>query len=142
MRVYMRTKTVLTDNVDLKYLKPTEKILLGIKYRYESSESFKKRKEEEEGRKELERVRQIDGIKTNILYKIHDVFTNMPDKESVTIKLDRKTEPYLAEVFESKEFLPYKITRLKENPDFLLSFNNLPILIVIEKEVILDEEQD
>lgn len=130
------------EGIDLKYLNPTEKILLSVKYRYESSEGYKRRKRAELGKKEIERNRKIDGIKTNILYKIHDVFNNMPDRKQVIVRLERKAEPYLADVLKSKEFLPFKITRKKENPDFLKSFSDLPILLVIEKEVIEDEDKE
>ena len=66
----------------------------------------------------------------------------MPDRKQVIVRLERKAEPYLADVLKSKEFLPFKITRKKENPDFLKSFSDLPILLVIEKEVIEDEDKE
>ncbi len=80
--------------------------------------------------KELrERMALVEEIKLAILSSLSKDKSNDKIKR---VRVSRDVEDYLDDVLNSSEFLPFKVNRVKENPDYLLSFPDLPIILVFE----------
>ena len=80
--------------------------------------------------KELrERMAVVEEIKLAIL---HNLSNDKSDSKVKRLRLNRNIEDYLEDVLNCSEFLPFKINRVKENSDFLLSFPDLPIILTFE----------
>lgn len=80
--------------------------------------------------KELrERMALVEEIKLAILSSLSKDKSNDKIKR---VRVSRDVEDYLDDVLNSSEFLPFKVDRVKENPDYLLSFPDLPIILVFE----------
>lgn len=80
--------------------------------------------------KELrERMATVEEIKLSIL---HNLSKDKNPSKVKRLRVPREVEPYLDDVLNSSEFLPFKITRVKENNDYLLSFPDLPIILIFE----------
>lgn len=80
--------------------------------------------------KELrERMAQVEEIKLAIL---HNLSKDKSNSRIRRLRVPREIEDYLDDVLNSSEFLPFKIHRVKENSDYLLSFPDLPIILVFE----------
>ena len=80
--------------------------------------------------KELrERMAQVEEIKLAIL---HNLSKDKSNSRVRRLRVPREIEDYLDDVLNSSEFLPFKIHRVKENGDYLLSFPDLPIILIFE----------
>ena len=80
--------------------------------------------------KELrERMAQVEEIKLAIL---HNLSKDKSNERIKRIRVPREIDKYLEDVLNSSEFLPFKINRVKENSDYLLSFPDLPIILTFE----------
>lgn len=80
--------------------------------------------------KELrERMATVEEIKLAIL---HSLSKDISGNKVKRLRLNRNVEDYLEDVLNSSEFLPFKIGRVKENSDYLLSFPDLPIILTFE----------
>lgn len=76
-----------------------------------------------------ERMAQVEEIKLSIL---HNLSKDKSETKIKRIRVPREVEEYLEDVLNSSEFLPFKINRVKENNDYLLSFPDLPIILTFE----------
>ena len=80
--------------------------------------------------KELrERMAQVEEIK---LATLHNLSKDKSNSRVRRLRVPREIEDYLDDVLNSSEFLPFKIHRVKENGDYLLSFPDLPIILIFE----------
>jgi len=80
-------------------------------------------------REARERMSLISEVKTVIL---NNLYNEMKSSTYCRIRLPRQYEDILNEVLNSSEFISYKIKRIYENNDVLLSFPDLPILLEFE----------
>lgn len=131
----MRERVSTKTQVDLHNLKPHEKIYYGIKYKITNSEKHRLKLERQQAEKERIRTELVYNIISSILTSAYDVFENT-DRNDVTIKVARKYEPLLTDVLRAREFDSFIVTHIRENPDYLLAFPDLPIFLHIEKKVI------
>ena len=80
--------------------------------------------------KELrQRMALVEEIKLAIL---HNLSKDKSPSKVKRIRVPREVEEYLDDVLNSSEFLPFKINRVRENSDYLLSFPDLPIILTFE----------
>lgn len=80
--------------------------------------------------KELrERMAKVEEIKLSIL---HNLSKDKSNNKVKRLRVPREIEDYLDDVLNSSEFLPFKINRVRENSDYLLSFPDLPIILTFE----------
>lgn len=80
--------------------------------------------------KELrERMAKVEEIKLSIL---HNLSKDKSNNRVKRLRVPREIEDYLDDVLNSSEFLPFKINRVRENSDYLLSFPDLPIILTFE----------
>lgn len=82
-----------------------------------------------EERRLRERMEVVEDIKLAIL---HSLSKDKSPSKIKRVRVPRFVDEYLEDVLNSSEFLPFKIEKVKENPDYLLSFPDLPIILKFE----------
>lgn len=145
MRVEVR-KELSLENPNLKEISATDKIALAIKSKLYESKFYKnsvKKKMDAEQRKRLQRISQL---KESLLVRLYAELT-----EDATLKKKGLHTKYvrfivrqsyadiLDEVLTHKEFLPYEIGRVPENPDVRLAFPDMPIILNVERKILGDD---
>ncbi len=145
MRVEVR-KELSLENPNLKEISATDKIALAIKSKLYESKFYKnsvKKKMDAEQRKRLQRISQL---KESLLVRLYAELT-----EDATLKKKGLHTKYvrlivrqsyadiLDEVLTHKEFLPYEIGRVPENPDVRLAFPDMPIILNVERKMLGDD---
>ena len=146
MRVLLRTivDTNNAKNIELSELSAFEKILVAFQVKYKQGKRYQQQLAKEKAKEERERAYQIDKLKEVLLYRIHQTFNpenkNKKVPKRILISVDRCYRNIIGNVITSKEFLGFNIKLKREHPDMLHAFPNIPIMLIVEKKVITDED--
>ncbi len=140
MKVKMRDIVDITEHVETHKLPVMEALSVGIRKAWTSRKSYQRKLANKETEKQLERQQRIDSLREVILYHVDKYLLNQETKvgqnkniTEITVSISRHYRDVLYDVVTSKELLGFKIERVKEHPDMLRAFPNLPILIKISK---------
>ena len=78
-------------------------------------------------------MRRINDLRKITLYRVNKILAQDSKYNKVSVLIDRSNEDILHETLDSSDFISYNIEYVKENPDFLLSFPNLPIKVIFSR---------
>lgn len=133
MRLKVRREVNLDDldnkPVDIDELKPFDRIVVGLRMWGRNSAVYKSLHEKRSNAKIQERMQLIDNVKEAILIKLNKELKN---SRKIEFCLPRAYLDIIDDVFSSSEFLSFKIERIYENPDILLSFPDMPMRFIFE----------
>ena len=128
MRLKVRREVNLDDldnkPVDIDELKPIDRLVVGFRMWGRNSTIYKSLHEKKSNAKMRERMQLIDNVKESILIKLNKELKN---SRKVELCLPRAYLDIIDDVFSSSEFLSFKIQRIYENSDILLSFPDMPM---------------
>lgn len=128
MRVKMRREVNLNDlenkPVEISELKPIERIVVGFRMWGRSNPIYKALNEKNSNAAMKKRMLLIDNVKEVLLIKLNK---ELKGKSVVEFNISRSYLDIIDDVFSSSEFLSFKITRIPENHDILLSFSDMPM---------------
>jgi len=128
MRVKMRREVNLDDldnkPVEISELQPMERIVVGFRMWGRNSSIYKSLHEKNSNAAMKKRMMLIDNVKEVLLIKLNKELKN---KRVVEFNISRTYLDIIDDVFSSSEFLSFKITRIPENRDILLSFSDMPL---------------
>ena len=133
MRTYIRTLVDINSRPDLSELKPIEGLIVSIRYAYNQLDWVKQRnrkKETEILRKELDAINKLKKV---LIYKIGKYLKPDSKVQSITIYVDRSSEPIIERVINSADFYAFQVEAIPENPDYLVSFPDLPIKLKVRR---------
>ncbi len=128
MRVKMRREVNLNDlenkPVEISELKPSERIVVGFRMWGRNNPVYKALHEKNSNAAIKKRMLLIDNVKEVLLLKLNK---ELKGKSAVEFNISRSYLDIIDDVFSSSEFLSFKITRIPENHDILLSFSDMPM---------------
>ena len=150
MRVKMRQVLDTDQPINLRRLKPLDKIKAGLIIQWKQTNIYKRNKQQREEAVYLEQLRKDEDVKNYILallYRelISNVTLQQKDKEceSVVISISQHYEDSLYRLFPNlfgrsgemnKDFLSYEITRVEEHADIRKAFKEMPYLFRCSKK--------
>lgn len=133
MRAFVREKIDLNKDIDLSKLNKIDSLKVSIRYAFSKS-SFAKRQRQKLENEILEmRMKRINDLRKITLYRLNKLLEQDSKYNKVSVLIDRSNEDILHETLDSSDFISYNIEYVKENPDFLLSFPNLPIKVIFSR---------
>lgn len=115
--------------VNLNELDLKTRLTTSIRLWFRGSKIYEGMANSAEEKRMRERMAIIEEIKLAIL---HSLSKDKSPSKIKRVRVPRQIDEYLEDVLNSSEFLPFKIERVKENPDYLLSFSDLPIILKFE----------
>lgn len=135
MRVFIRKK-VSEDNIDLLTLKPSERIIVSAINAIHGLSIYKEKKRKDELREYRLRLEKEELLKNAILFNINKYFNSKKrnNVKSVTISVPREHESFLNSILKSKDFVSFDYEVIDIDPDFLLSFPQIPILVKFQRK--------
>lgn len=139
----MRRKIDLDSSVELSKLPALEMILVSIMSQYRESRLYNYYKKKSLDKEYNETVKKEENLKDCILsYAYGELVRNsrFKDKgvtcELITLAIPRDFEKVLPNVLKSKDFASYNVKVVPCDPDMLIAFNNLPIMIDLSKKMV------
>lgn len=150
MRVKIREKLDTTQAVNLRALKPIDKVKAGFIVQWQSTNFYRKHKLRKDEAAYIEQLRKDENLKEILLARLYGEL----NRNSALRKKDRICESMiltvnqhyedslrrlLPEVFglegqNHKDFLPFSIQRVNENADIRRAFTEMPILLNCSKK--------
>ena len=135
MRVFRRRVVDLDrEDLDISSLPGWEKIKTSIKYYYRHTKLYIGRKDEEANKLLEIKMGREEKLKNVLLYQFNKELNDHSSVNYVTFLLARQFSDILSDVLLSVDFLAYKVEVFHENPDYLLSFPDMPIKIGVRKQ--------
>lgn len=128
MRLKMRREVNLDDldnkPVELSELSYGDRLSVGFRMWGRKNPVYKYLKEKNSNAEMKRRMALIDNVKEVLLIKLQKELKN---KRVVEFSISRGYLDVIDDVFSCSEFLSYRITRIPENRDVLLSFTDMPM---------------
>lgn len=148
MKVKMRDIVDISQHVETHNLPVMEALTVGIRKAWTNRKSYQRKLANKETEKQLERQQRIDSLREVILYHVDKYLLSQETKlnqnknvTEITVTISRHYRDVLYEVVTSKELLGFKIEKVKEQPDMLRAFPNLPILVKISKRKLENDKE-
>lgn len=133
MRAFVREKIDLSKEIDISKLNKIDSLKVSIRYAFSKSSFAKRQRQKLENEILEERMRRINDLRKITLYRVNKILAQDSKYNKVSVLIDRSNEDILHETLDSSDFISYNIEYVKENPDFLLSFPNLPIKVIFSR---------
>lgn len=133
MRAFVREKIDLSKEIDISKLNKFDSLKVSIRYAFSKSSFAKRQRQKLENEILEERMRRINDLRKITLYRVNKILAQDSKYNKVSVLIDRSNEDILHETLDSSDFISYNIEYVKENPDFLLSFPNLPIKVIFSR---------
>lgn len=133
MRAFVREKIDLNKEIDISKLNKIDSLKVSIRYAFSKSSFAKRQRQKLENEILEERMRRINDLRKITLYRVNKILAQDSKYNKVSVLIDRSNEDILHETLDSSDFISYNIEYVKENPDFLLSFPNLPIKVIFSR---------
>ena len=133
MRAFVRVKIDLSKEIDISKLNKIDSLKVSIRYAFSKSSFAKRQRQKLENEILEERMRRINDLRKITLYRVNKILAQDSKYNKVSVLIDRSNEDILHETLDSSDFISYNIEYVKENPDFLLSFPNLPIKVIFSR---------
>lgn len=143
IRVKVRSIVDTDKPVNLKELKPVDKVVAGFISQWHQTSFYKKikRKESEEEYAKLSKM--DESLKETILTYVYaelnrNTSLSRYDTKCVELVLaiNAKYKDSLGRIMHHKDFLPFNLELIEENGDMRRAFNNMAILLKITKKVV------
>lgn len=135
MRTLVRNKIDVEHQPDLSELKPLESVIVSIRYAYYKSSINQKKLNKKRAENLAERMKAINDLKRVLLSRFSKIFKEDANKyKSATLTIDRMYENIIEDTLNSADFFSYDLEIVEENPDYLVSFPNLPIKIKVRRK--------
>lgn len=150
MRVKIREKLDTTQPVNLRALKPADKVKAGFIVQWQSTNFYRKHKLRKDEAAYIEQLRKDENLKEILLARLYGELNRnstlqKKDRvcESMILTINQQYEDslrrLLPEVFglegqNHKDFLPFSIQRVSENADIRRAFSEMPILLNCSKK--------
>lgn len=143
MRVKIREVVDLDEKVDLSKLSPLERVVVGFKYWYRDTRPYKymlHRRLEKEYSAKVEEEEKVKEVLLTFAYK--QLVLNETMKElgltcvKIEVTLERSLESTVREVIKHKEFISNNLRILECDPDVLLSFSDVPLIVEISSKAL------
>lgn len=134
MRTYIRSKVDLDRPVQLDKLSPWERITTSFRLKFTQSRLYQGMLDKELEKEKKLRLQRIDDLKNMLLSRIDTELRRKSDRvERITIQVTRGFDDIIDDVITSVDFYSFEINKRYVNPDFLLSFPELPILLDVRR---------
>lgn len=133
MRAFVREKIDLSKEIDISKLNKIDSLKVSIRYAFSKSSFAKRQRQKLENEILEERMRRINDLRKITLYRVNKILAQDSKYNKVSVLIDRSNEDILHETLDSSDFISYNIEYVKESPDFLLSFPNLPIKVIFSR---------
>lgn len=134
MRTYIRSKVDLDRPVQLDKLSPWERITTSFRLKFTQSRLYQGMLDKELEKEKKLRLQRIDDLKNMLLSRIDTELRRKSDRvERITIQITRGFDDIIDDVITSVDFYSFEINKRYVNPDFLLSFPELPILLDVRR---------
>lgn len=143
MKFKVREFIDITKPVDLHGLPPLQQLTVAIrKYIYDYPAIAKRREKKEIEKQEKERIFQ-ETCKDVILSRIfeelvHNKNSKVRELKEVAVeqnlKVPRSYDKFLPQLLQSTDFKPFEVSIVQADPDLLIAFPNLPIIISVRKK--------
>lgn len=134
MRALLRTEVDVTKTPDLSELSSLEAVTVAVRAKYYESDMNQKRLRKEATKALSERMKSIEDLKRVILSRVS---RKLRDEQSnydfITLLLDRSCESFIEDTLNSADFSAFSIKIIQEDPDYLVSFPDLPIKIKVTR---------
>lgn len=128
MRLKMRREVNLDDlankPVELEELPILERINVGFRVWARNTSAYKYFAESSQNKEFRARMTLIDEVKEVILFRLN---SELKGKRVVELCVDRAYINVIDDILSSAEFLSFKVTRIYENRDLVISFPNMPM---------------
>lgn len=128
MRLKMRREVNLDDldnkPVELSELSYADRLSVGFRMWGRKNPVYKYLNEKNSNAEMRRRMALIDNVKEVLLLKLQKELKN---KRVTEFAISRGYLDIIDDVFSCSEFLSYRITRIPENRDILLSFTDMPM---------------
>lgn len=134
MRALMRREVNLDDlenkPPDMDEIKGVDKLITIFRMACRDTTIYKMMHEKTENKELKKRLQMIDEVKEVILIKLN---AELKNKRIVDLCIARKHLDIIDDIFSAPEFISYKIDRIPENYDILLSFGDaIPLRFRVE----------
>ena len=141
MKIVMRKELDMLKPINLRKLSPLMKVYAGIQAKWHESKTYKTNLNKRLEQTYFEKVQKEERIKESLLALIfrelvdnHTLKSKDAVCSEITISISSAYKEILAKVIQTKDFLPYNVTFVSENPDLRKAFQDMPILIRISKK--------
>lgn len=150
MRVKIRECLDTDQPINLKTLKPVDKLVAGFSSKWKETRWYQRNKYNKAEELILEQNKKDEKVKNYLLAYLYKELNNnttleQKSKKCVKVVLVVKSEfedslkRLLPSVFnlagtDNKDFLPFTIKRVKEEEDLRRAFKNMPILLEATKK--------
>ncbi|VYU45150.1 hypothetical protein [Clostridium paraputrificum] len=134
MRTYIRSKVDLDRPIQLEKLSPWERITTSFRLKFTQSRLYQGMLDKELEKEKKIRLQRIDDLKSMLLTRIDTELRQKSDRvERITIQVARGFDDIIDDVITSVDFYSFELSKRYVNPDFLLSFPELPILLDVKR---------
>lgn len=143
IRVKVRSIVDTEKQINLKELKPADKIIAGFISQWHQTKFYRNMKKRE-SEQEFARITKMDEqTKETILAFIYAELNRNSSLAKydehcteIIIKVDAKYKESLERIITHKDFISYNLQLMEENSDMRKAFSNMPILLKISKKVV------
>lgn len=146
MQYFMRKELDVDAPVNLRRLSPKMKIYAGLVSKWHESKFYKSQYNKRMDAMHAEQVRRDEKLKEALLVIIYRELNNNKSLKAkgeecseIIVCVKSKFIHSLDRIIEHKEFLPYVLKKIDEEPDVRTAFPEMPILLCVKKKV-LDNE--
>lgn len=140
MQYFVRKELDMGSPINLRKLSPLMKIYAGIISKWRETKYYKTQFNKRKEAAYAMQVKHDECLKDALLaliYKELDDNTSLSAKSeecvSVVLQINSRYIHSIDRVLKGKEFLPYYVERVEEEPDFRLAYPEMPILLKINK---------
>lgn len=143
IRVKVRSVVDTDKPINLKELKPADKIIVGFISQWHQTKFYKNMKKRE-SEQEFARITKMDEqLKETILTYVYAELNRnsslaKQDKKCTEIVLSISSEykESLSRIMHHKDFISFNLELIEESGDMRKAFSNMPILLKISKKVV------
>lgn len=143
IRVKVRSVVDTDKQVNLKELKPADKIIAGFVSQWHQTK-FYKNMMKRESEQEFARLTKMDEqLKETILAYVHAELnrnTSLAQHDTkcteIVLSINAKYKDSLGRIMKHKDFISFNLELIEESSDMRKAFSNMPILIKISKKVV------
>lgn len=146
MQYFVRRELDMSSPVNLRKLSPLMKIYAGVISKWKETKYYKTQFNKRKEAAYAVQVKHDECLKDALLaliYKELDDNTSLGTKSeeciSVVLQINSRYIHSIDRVLRGKEFLPYCVERVKEEPDFRLAYPEMPILLKVTKRSLQEE---
>lgn len=143
MKIKIRDELDFNQKINLRKLSPLMKVYAGIVTQWHETEMYKRKLNKSMETEAVQQMQRDDRLKEILLAQIFKELNSNSQLESegkvcksIVVSIEAKYKKSLDRVITHRDFLPYKLKFVEENPDLRKAFKDMPYLLQVEKRMV------